>query len=168
MLTLSEKLEIAMEAAGIESISDLARQAGVTYTGLYVAMKRGRSLQRKTAECLAKVLNCDPQWLREGKPQKKSKRLGKTLKEATLCWGCRNAVPEGRYGCNWSRRLKPVSGWHAVPNKVYRGAEVGDIISWNVRECPEFIPDPEDPKGGVSEKTIKDPGGGIDKYGFIG
>lgn len=139
--TLGEKLEIAMKAAGIESISDLARRAGVTHTGLYVAVKRGRRIHRKTAERLAKVLNCDPRWLMEPEEEEKSKRLGKTQKTATLCWRCRNAVPEGRYGCSWSRGLDPVPGWRAVPSKVYRGSDVDDIISWNVRECPEFVPD---------------------------
>ena len=63
----------------------------------------------------------------------------------TICWKCRNAVPEGEYGCSWSRELKPVPGWTAVSHniKVYPawGRELGQE-SFKVVDCPEFIPDP--------------------------
>ena len=55
---------------------------------------------------------------------------------STLCWDCKNAV----LGCSWSRDFVPVEGWKAVPTKVYGGEErVTD--SFNVLECPEFVPD---------------------------
>lgn len=62
-----------------------------------------------------------------------------TVKEhQTLCWTCRNAVPDKDwiYGCSWSRRLKPVEGWVAE-----RTTKKPDLQSWKVIECPEYIPD---------------------------
>lgn len=47
----------------------------------------------------------------------------------TLCWKCQNAVPTDTYGCNWSRNLKPVTGWIADKDKN----------SVCVVHCPEFI-----------------------------
>ena len=49
----------------------------------------------------------------------------------TICWECKNAVPnkEGTRGCSWSRKdeQKSVNGSVMVGNCVY--------------ECPEFIAD---------------------------
>lgn len=64
----------------------------------------------------------------------------------TLCWNCRNAVPdrEGTRGCSWSRDFIPVEGWDATPQKlaVYYGKSrksrmrLGD--SFIVQSCPKF------------------------------
>lgn len=58
----------------------------------------------------------------------------------TLCWACRNAVPDrrGEKGCNWSRKKKPVDGWEATPTecRVTRGLTVP---SFHVKSCPEFV-----------------------------
>ena len=57
----------------------------------------------------------------------------------TLCWHCKNAVPEGKYGCSWSRDFKPVKGWNVLPplSRV-KG-------SYRVIECPLFIRERREP-----------------------
>ena len=56
-------------------------------------------------------------------------------KELSLCWSCRNAVPD-RYGngCSWSRDAIPVAGWVADLNRK--------TDSWHVNRCPEYAQDP--------------------------
>lgn len=49
----------------------------------------------------------------------------------SLCWMCKNAVPDGTLGCSWSRKLKPVEGWYAKTDKI------GTLVI----ACPEFIND---------------------------
>lgn len=62
----------------------------------------------------------------------------------TLCWGCKNAVPNaaGTKGCSWSRRFEPVYGWDAKPTVLQwsHGKNAGDA-SFIVRKCPEFVGD---------------------------
>lgn len=62
----------------------------------------------------------------------------------TICWECKHAVPDGKYGCSWSERLEPVEGW-----VTQWGSKA--MQSYCVIECPEFIPDEEPPEqiGGV-------------------
>lgn len=68
------------------------------------------------------------------------------LKE-TLCWSCKNAVPdmEGKHGCSWSRKFEPVEGWETKVTKrktklfakgTYYYVEDEGI---EVVKCPEFI-----------------------------
>lgn len=61
-------------------------------------------------------------------------------KQDTLCWKCAKAC--GR--CAWSqKKAKPVKGWKAKKTKV--GMEHGrEIVSYIVRECPEYEPDGRD------------------------
>lgn len=64
----------------------------------------------------------------------------------TICWDCRNAVPEGKYGCSWSRKLIPVEGWVAEPTvkMSYKVNGYKRIVnSYCVMGCPLFIPDEE-------------------------
>lgn len=49
-------------------------------------------------------------------------------KSHQLCWGCQNATNNG---CSWSHKLIPVEGWDATPTE----------ISYEIRSCPQFIPD---------------------------
>ena len=55
-------------------------------------------------------------------------------KELSLCWSCRNAVPD-RYGngCSWSRDAIPVAGVADLNRKT---------DSWHVNRCPEYAQDP--------------------------
>ena len=59
----------------------------------------------------------------------------------TLCWSCRNAVPDEKHGCSWNERLEPVPGW-----KTKKGGNK-EYITECVLECPEFVPD--HPGGGA-------------------
>lgn len=54
--------------------------------------------------------------------------------DATLCWGCLNAVPDNAHGCSWSRSLTPVDGWEARPS-------IKNSDAWFVKACPKFMPD---------------------------
>ncbi len=59
--------------------------------------------------------------------------------ESTLCWDCKNAVPDAEYrhGCSWSRYGRPVKGWNAKRKDVY--IEYGKSTeSYMVYECPLF------------------------------
>lgn len=62
----------------------------------------------------------------------------------TLCWSCKNAVPNSQYGCCWSRSLQPVDGWDAMPTVSYYSN--GDKYryktpSYKVISCPHYITD---------------------------
>lgn len=50
-----------------------------------------------------------------------------------ICWHCKNACG----GCSWSRSLTPVNGWLADP--IIIKDSVGDISSYIIKKCPEFI-----------------------------
>ena len=50
-----------------------------------------------------------------------------------LCWCCKNAC--GR--CSWSQSFVPVEGWDAEL-VVIKDIE-GDIDSYKIKKCPEFI-----------------------------
>lgn len=39
----------------------------------------------------------------------------------SLCWDCKNAVPQGGHGCNWSERFKPVPSWDAERRDISTG-----------------------------------------------
>ena len=66
--------------------------------------------------------------------------------QISICWNCKNAVPGSCYGCSWSRAFKPVKGWVASKTLI-RSEEPVDgvlpepIISYAVRQCPQFIHD---------------------------
>ena len=53
----------------------------------------------------------------------------------TLCWTCRNAVPnlDGSRGCSWSKELKPVEGWTARKTH-FRYGKFGFLV----KKCPEY------------------------------
>lgn len=55
----------------------------------------------------------------------------------TLCWKCKNAVPDGCYGCSWSKEFEPVEGWVAEEDKIVGDGEI--LTSYRVIFCPEFI-----------------------------
>lgn len=64
----------------------------------------------------------------------------------SLCWYCRNAVPNEKYGCSWSRKFEPVAGWKAeatttVCNDYSKLVKTKTIHSYHVCQCPEFVPD---------------------------
>lgn len=69
----------------------------------------------------------------------------KRHEEDSLCWECRNAVPniEKLCGCSWSMFFIPVKGWDAEPTIINNGmAKEGYLIppsnSYNVKHCPYF------------------------------
>jgi hypothetical protein len=57
----------------------------------------------------------------------------------TLCWHCKNAVPNryGTRGCSWSIHKVPVKGWDAEPTTL-RFYEGHTIKSYKVKSCPNF------------------------------
>lgn len=59
-------------------------------------------------------------------------------KTRTICWNCRHAVPDGKYGCSWSERFIPVRGWVATKSQTVSN-KYGD--AYTVYECPEFKED---------------------------
>ena len=76
----------------------------------------------------------------------------------TICWSCRNAVPGGQRGCSWSERLTPVPGWRAIRSGN------NEFDTWCVLDCPEYVPDQSEKKGGepVPENPPEQIGGGTD------
>lgn len=74
---------------------------------------------------------------------KKAKRAAdekSNKQKQSLCWFCRNAVPDdkGKQGCNWSRNKLPVDGWDAIPTKLKVAAHM-TVPSYHVKTCPEFV-----------------------------
>ena len=67
----------------------------------------------------------------------------KTMRKPSICWSCRNAVPEVvdgiQYGCSWSMDAKPIPGWTAEESKYL-------VDSWRVWECPQFLPEEKEAK----------------------
>lgn len=63
-------------------------------------------------------------------------------KKETLCWRCKNAVPDKKKGtgCSWSKSFEPVEGWDAkeVQIKLYEGKS---CTSYIVKKCPMFKED---------------------------
>lgn len=58
---------------------------------------------------------------------------------ASLCWDCKNAVPQGGHGCSWSERFEPVPGWGAERRDIRTGPKKeGTTESYFVYRCPEF------------------------------
>lgn len=65
---------------------------------------------------------------------------------ASLCWDCKNAVPQGGHGCSWSERFEPVPGWDAERRDISTGPKKeGTTESYFVYRCPEFE------RGGVDD-----------------
>ena len=73
----------------------------------------------------------------------------------TLCWSCKNAVPnlEQTRGCSWSRELVPVKGWDAIETKrwVEKYANKKRFYekesNYRIIKCSKFIPDVSNRKG---------------------
>lgn len=65
----------------------------------------------------------------------------------TLCWECKNAVPNEMdgTGCSWSKEFKPVKGWDAKKTAIHINEQCGtkykggEIPSFLVRQCPCFV-----------------------------
>lgn len=96
----------------LDEKAELFRQYAKDHPGVDPVMAA-----KKSAEDNAKVIRS----MREGR---------------TLCWVCRNAMPNDRgTGCEWSALGKPVEGWKALHHKV--GADTL-TDSYRVFECPKF------------------------------
>lgn len=69
-----------------------------------------------------------------------------------LCWKCANAYGD----CDWSREFKPIEGWTA--DTVYKEGYKGRIqfYSYNIHECPQFVPDTKRHKIEMDDEALKD------------
>lgn len=66
-------------------------------------------------------------------------REKKAQNKGTLCWSCKNSLPDGKTtGCAWSMYKKPVKGWTAQETKM-KIAEGDYRTSYYVKECPEYV-----------------------------
>lgn len=63
----------------------------------------------------------------------------KQIKNATLCWECKNAVPTKDAGCSWSRAFQPVEGWTAEKHQQKQSSSVYE--TYCVISCPLFQKD---------------------------
>ena len=70
-----------------------------------------------------------------------SGHLGVPGKPVTLCWDCSRAA--GPNMCRWARGFLPVRWWVAQPtvHMEHYGAELHEVHSFCVSECPLFVPD---------------------------
>lgn len=57
----------------------------------------------------------------------------------TLCVYCKRSTP-GPLECSWARDFRPVEGWKAK-ERVYKNNNGAVLNSYQVDECPQFIPD---------------------------
>ena len=64
----------------------------------------------------------------------------------SICWHCKNAVPDEDCGCSWSMHFIPVEGW------VVKQTKRKNDRSFCVLECPEFVPEKQ-PDARVSHCT---------------
>ena len=122
-MTLGEMVKALMDERGMD-VKRLAEVSGVPFGTITNLLWRGNTTVReKTAQKLAAALGVDTEVFRQfcTKPPIPQKDQ--------LCWTCKNALPRGKYGCNWSRWLKPVDGWTATPTK--RG--------YYITACPQYI-----------------------------
>lgn len=69
----------------------------------------------------------------------------KKYAEDSLCWECKNAVPnfDKLQGCSWSIFFVPVKGWDAIPTIVNNGYDKYHVLmpptrSYHVNSCPYF------------------------------
>lgn len=68
----------------------------------------------------------------------------KLLPNETLCWYCKNAVPNGKSGCDWSNDFQPCQGWSAKETIIMNAYNDGGSAkkhytpSYKVAECPQF------------------------------
>lgn len=140
-----------MAEVGIKTLAELSKRSGVSQSSLCRMRNAEHSLNSKTVRKLAAALKCDEGDIEviapEAKqmPRRRENMAPQFQKTRTLCWECRNAVPDGKRGCNWSRHLDPVEGWDAVETSVIRidGGHPKRIMSALVLGCPEFVPDKE-------------------------
>ena len=70
----------------------------------------------------------------------------KAYTKPSICWKCKNAVPDEKHGCSWSREFKPVEGWDAEPSVIRNAShrkDVGpvDVDTYLVKACPKFVKD---------------------------
>lgn len=147
METTRARIRRLMDDAGIRTVRELAESAGIVPGTLYQAMCRGTKLSYMSAQRIGRVLGVRPEKVEPGclenigdrrisKLTEQEAVIAKALAEARtkgrqICWDCRNAVPEGKYGCEWSRHFKPVPGWIAE--------ETG--LGYRIASCPKFIRD---------------------------
>lgn len=59
----------------------------------------------------------------------------------TICWGCKNAVPNKKdRGCSWSKNFEPVEGWDAERCDVnMQHGKKNYVESYIVKRCPLFM-----------------------------
>lgn len=79
-------------------------------------------------------------WRHFPKTIKEHEEYNKKEHRTTLCWSCKNSVPnnETGAGCSWSKELKPVAGWLAFPTKVRKGKNGDFMDSFFVIQCPFY------------------------------
>lgn len=71
--------------------------------------------------------------------------FGRCNRSETKCWFCKHAVPswDGKCGCSWSLKGKPVIGWVAIRRDLYDSAHYTykRCESYLVLSCPKFEED---------------------------
>lgn len=122
-----EEDKFLLEHVGAMSYSQMGRALGRTYGSVWYRVQ---------------VLG------REKKPA--AQKRGKCYHRQSLCWSCRNAVPNvtsleelsrpGSTGCPWTvcKPAQPVEGWQAV--KVIK-SDYNPYESYDVRSCPMWEED---------------------------
>lgn len=125
---IPDRIKRLMLSRQIYSLRQLADVSGVHKASLYRWINTGR-INKESAVIIAKTLECDVEEL--GNITTTEKR---NVKGQTLCWTCKNAVPDMiGHGCEWSRSGKPVEGWTAEEDMI-----LDKIESYKVIECPKY------------------------------
>lgn len=154
-------------AKGFRSKAELARASGVSVSTIYSIWNRPCKVSWiENAAKLAEALDMPLELIYEERTQGRRKhsqvdpvKHSQKIKQGrSLCWSCRNAVPDGKYGCPWSMDKTPVEGWVADKH-VQKGYEAwgnpGLHITYKVLACPMFVPDP--PKKNERKKSWLEP-----------
>lgn len=62
------------------------------------------------------------------------------LPTESLCWCCKNAVPdkECTRGCDWSIKGKPIDGWEVTEASTFVMSDGRQGRTYKVARCPKF------------------------------
>ena len=137
------KLREIMRKNGIKTMKQLAEILDIKMSSFKMYLYTPHKSPWKTDELarqLAELLHCDLQDIAVGEEHKtQPKQAKRKKKKNTLCWKCRNAVPDYKsgVGCEWSRYFKPVPGWTAERGDISIGKNKR-LISYCVIDCPKF------------------------------
>lgn len=129
---------IVVDGEKYQLCTTLAKILGVARSGVYKNAQKGISFIVKgkykyysVSEYMHLVNNNRLHKKKEDRRKARGTRM-------TLCWSCSRASGDNQ--CSWAKSFQPVEGWEASKRILY--SDRGNMISYQVINCPEYIKDP--------------------------